>query len=298
MDISVFAVIGGDRRSAALAAMLAADGYTVYAAGLEKAPEPLPGVAMTDALTAASMAQAVILPVMPIAAACNTDGEHAAMLNAPLSEKPIHLDDTLAQKLSGREVYSGMCGRLRAVSPDYDALTLFDYGAQESFLLPNARLTAEAAVMLAVAHFPSALYDSRCLVTGYGRIGKALSQMLYALGSDVTVCARRASGLALAATTGCHTTDYTRLVQKADSFDIIFNTADAMVINADVIGHIDPKAVIFDLASAPWGTDDSTAQRRGITVMHCPGLPGKYSPLTAAKIIKDTVLSMTGGEKT
>ena len=137
------------------------------------------------------------------------------------------------------------------------------------------------------------LYECGCVVTGYGRIGKALSSMLCSLGAKVTVCARRASDRALARSTGCGVVGFDRLPRTAECADIIFNTADADVITKEVIDNMRPGALILDLASAPWGTDDLAAAQRGVNVMHCPGLPGKYSSVTAAGIIKDAVLNIT-----
>lgn len=283
MDISVFAVLGGDQRSAVLASLLAADGYTVYASGFDRSPELAQCAVLTDAVTAVTMSQAVILPAVPIRG-------QERRLNTPLSDDIIPLDAEFAGRLANIRCYTGMSERLCAVSPEYAALELFDYGLEESFLLPNARLTAEAAVMLAIQEYPAGLFDSRCIVTGFGRIGKALADMLYSLGADVTVCARKPADLALAWSRGYSAIEYPHLPSRAKDADIIFNTADALVIGGDVIERMDPRSLIIELASAPGGTDFAAAERRGIRTIKAWGLPGRYSPHTAAKIIKDTVL--------
>ena len=288
MDISVFAVLGGDMRSAVLASLLAAEGYTVFAAGFDSRPELIQCAALTDAYTAASMAQAAILPVMP-----TTDG---AMLFAPMSVGSIPIDERLCKALEHKLVYTGFADRVKRAAEKYGSLELRDYGRRESFLLPNARLTAEAAVMMAVETCPLALYDCKCLITGCGRVGKALAQMLGALGADVTVCARKAADLAFVRSTGLTAIDYIQLAVRAGEYDIAFNTADALVIGENVIRRMKKDARIIDLASAPGGTDFAAAERYGIAAETAPGLPGKYSPVTAAKIIRDTVLAMTGEE--
>lgn len=295
MDISVFAVLGGDKRSAILASLLAADGYTVYASGFDREPGLAQCAVLTDAATAVSMSQAVVLPVVPVRPD-SSDTVH--YLNTPLSDKTIPLDSALAGKLEKKKVYSGFCDRIRRISPEYAALMLYDYGNEESFLLPNARLTAEAALMLAISEYPAGLYDCGCVITGFGRIGKALAHMLYSLGADVTVCARKPADIALAAASGYNAINYTQLPAKVYDADIIFNTADAPVISENIIGKMNTPSLIIELASAPGGTDGAAAESRGIKVLWAWGLPGKYSPLTAAKIIKDTVLAMTGGENT
>ncbi|MBQ1554525.1 MAG: dipicolinate synthase, partial [Clostridia bacterium] len=84
MDQSIFAVIGGDARQAALANLLAAEGATVYCAGFEQMPHLLIGTASTDPRTAVLMSDIIILP-MP----ATRDG---VTLNAPLSQYRIALD--------------------------------------------------------------------------------------------------------------------------------------------------------------------------------------------------------------
>ena len=117
-------------------------------------------------------------------------------LNAPLARAPILLDSGLAQCLKGCTVLGGMAGRLRKRSPLWETLPVMDYYAREELTLGNAFLTAEGAVALAVEHSPGALGGSRCLVAGFGRIGKALCLALRGLGAQVDCAARKPWDLA------------------------------------------------------------------------------------------------------
>ena len=54
----------------------------------------------------------------------------------------------------------------------------------------NAALTAEGALFAAMRAQERALGDCDCLVIGWGRIGRALTEMLVALGARVTVASR------------------------------------------------------------------------------------------------------------
>ena len=55
----------------------------------------------------------------------------------------------------------------------------------------NAIATAEGAVALAMREQNTTLFDTRCVVLGYGRCGSALCRRLAALGAHVTAAARR-----------------------------------------------------------------------------------------------------------
>lgn len=290
MDNQVFAILGGDARQGCLASLLAAEGYTVFAAGFDREPQIAAGAVQTNVLTAAAMADVVVLPVMPTA-----DG---ATLNAEYSSEDIPLDERLCQSLRHTQVYTGFAGRISGISREYAELDLRDYSRQEAFLIKNAQITAEAALMLAIEHMPGAMYESRCLVTGYGRIGKALTPLLKATGAEVTVAARRAEDFARIESAGLRRVRYSRLSAEAHRFNLVVNTADALVLGEAFIKNMDPDAIIIDLASRPGGTDFEAAKRHGITALHALGLPGRYAPRTAARIIMDTVTEMMEEEHT
>ena len=290
MNNQVFAILGGDQRQGYLATLLASEGSTVFAAGFDKDPSKAAGAVHTSALTAAAMADVVILPVMP-----TTDG---STLNVEFSDEIIPLDEKLCQSLRHTQVYTGFAGRVKGISRKYAELDLRDYSQQEAFLIKNAQITAEAALMLAISHMPGAMYESRCLVTGYGRIGKALAPLLRATGAEVTVAARKQEDFARIESLGLRRACYSRLPSEAHRYDLVINTADALVLGEAFIKNMDPDAVIIDLASRPGGTDFNAAERSGIKAIHALGLPGRYAPRSAARIIMDTVTEMMEEEHT
>ncbi len=284
MDQCVFAVIGGDARQIALANLLAAEGITVYCSGFEHASRQLTGTASTDPLTAALMADVIILPMPP-----TRDGE---TLNAPLSTYRIALDEEFCGALTGKAIFAGMAEKLRAVAPAYAQLDLYDYYASESFLLKNARATAEGAVAELIIHFPRVICGSRILLTGCGRITGFLAPMLHGLGGMVTVAARKPSDRARIASLGMEALPFHKALRRAKEYAVVVNTVPAPVIDKRWIGALSPDALLIDLASAPGGIDQDECEKRGIRAITAQGLPGKYSPLTAAEIIKETVMSI------
>lgn len=290
MENKVFAILGGDRRMGCLATLLAAEGHTVFAAGFDKMPLAAAGAVHASAATAAAMADVVVLPVMPTA-----DG---ATLSTEFAQEKIILDDELCRNLRHKRIFTGFAGRIRDISRKYSELDLQDYSKQETFLIKNAQITAEAALMLAIEHMSGAMYESRCLVTGYGRIGKALAPLLRATGAAVSVAARRPEDFARIESCGFRPVRYSRLPAEAHSYDLAVNTADALVLGEAFIGSMDPDGIIIDLASRPGGTDFEAAARAGIKAIHALGLPGKYAPKTAARIIMDTVTEMMEEEHT
>ena len=284
MDRSIIAVVGGDARQIALANMLAAEGSTVYCSGFEHSAQQLVGIASTDPLTAALMADIVILPMPP-----TRDGQ---TLSAPLSSYRIELDGEFCEALTGKAVFAGMADKLRAVSPAFSRLNIYDYSASEAFLLRNAQATAEGAIAEIIANYSRTVCGSAFLITGCGRITGFLAPMLRALGGRVSVAARRPSDRAKTASLGMEALTFGRAARKAKEYDVIINTVPARVLDSRFIDSVSPDVMLMELASAPGGIDTAACEKRNIRVLRAPGLPGKYSPLTAAEIIKETVMSI------
>lgn len=290
MKRNIYAIIGGDKRYWNLAEIIAATGKTIFAAGFDMYDGECKGVIKTDSLTAAAMADNVILPLPP-----TKDG---VSVNAPYSSRIIRFDDAFKEALEPADIYTGFAEKLKKQQPFFEKLRLYDYSSQESFLMRNAHATAEAAVMLAIENMPIILACSRVLITGCGRIGKYVIQAMRALGASVSAASRSMYNTAYVYTTGAAPLDYKTAAENMGEFDLVINTADAMVITETMISRMKKSVVIIDLASYPGGTDFEAAEKYGIKTIHALGLPGKYSPVTAADIIWSTITGMKEEEHT
>lgn len=282
IQINSFAVIGGDQRQAEMAESLTEDGYTVFAAAMEGAIF-FNGVQKTTLQQAVENSQAVILP-LPV----SVDGK---TLNAPLSAQRIKLDDELAHLLAEKKVFCGMASRLTRTSDLWQGVPVYDYSAQEEFAVRNSVPTAEGAIEIAMREYPGTINGSRCLVAGYGRIGKVLCGMLRGLGAQVTAAARKPKDLAWIESAGCRAIPTSQL-WNTGGYDLIFNTVPQMVFDAHTLARCAGDALVIDLASAPGGVDFEAAKRLGIRTIQALSLPGKCAPRAAGKIIKTTVYHM------
>lgn len=153
----------------------------------------------------------------------------------------------------------------------------------------NALPTAEGALQLAMENTERTIHASRCLVIGYGRIGKLLAERLLALGAEVTVSARRYGDLAWIDAWGYQSLRTGALTGELERFDLIFNTAPALILDAARLEEVREDCVILDLASAPGGVDFDAARRLGRQVIAAPGLPGKAAPRSAAAAIRESI---------
>ena len=69
--------------------------------------------------------------------------------------------------------------------------------------------------------------------------------------------------------------------------DYVVNTVPAMVADESVLSLLKKECKVIDLASVQGGVDYEAARRMGISAVLLPGIPGKYAPVTAGKILAD-----------
>ncbi|MBR4889477.1 MAG: dipicolinate synthase [Clostridia bacterium] len=262
------ALLGGDARMLYCAGMLEETGSTVHLFGFEN--EPAVRRDCVSAEEAVARARVVLLP-MPV----SRDREH---LLAPLARQPVELSDRLAELLQGRLVFCGMVQNLPETAA-WKKLPVIDYYKDEELLAENARITAEAALFEAMKALPGTLYDARCLVAGFGRIGKALAAMLRGLGARVTVAARKPEDRVLARALGAETTPFT---PQLPACEVVFNTVPQPVFTGAVPLPAETKLYI-ELASRPGLLPEGNTA--GAEVIAAASLPGKYAPRAAGRAI-------------
>ena len=168
---------------------------------------------------------------------------------------------------------------------------------REELLAANAVATAEGAIGVLLGEMERTLWRSRVLVTGWGHVARALAPRLAALGAGVCVCARSPGARAWIAAEGLEALGLPELQDALPGCGIVINTVPAPMLTAARVAGMKPDALILDLASAPGGTDFEAARAFGIRALTAPGLPGKWSPQTAAEAVRDAVYNILEDEK-
>jgi dipicolinate synthase subunit A len=213
-------------------------------------------------------------------------------LNADNLSTEVSLRDIAMLAGKKRLVVGGRLTEHTKALLDIYSVRWADYALRDEFEILNAVPTAEGAIQIALEEFPFTLQGSSVIVTGYGKVAKALSERLHALGAKVTVCARRAEARAEARSANLSAIDFEALPECAKHCDILFNTVPAKVIGRDALASLGKGRGVIDLASKPGGVDLDEAKTLGINVIWALSLPGKCAPLTAGKIIEETVRSI------
>lgn len=190
---------------------------------------------------------------------------------------PIPVKEYMFDNLEGKAVFYGV--------GDYKG---FDYNKVKSFLLENAFLTSEGAIALYKENSNMSIYNSKVLITGYGRIAQALHRALMSMGADVTICSRSRESTALSVFNGANHITFDQLKNK-NSYDIVFNTVPHIIFTKAELDALDDDAVLIDLASFPGGVDTLYAKSKGIKLIDGKRLPSRYSKKAAGFLIGKTV---------
>lgn len=268
-----FGVIGGDRRQAELARLLAADGNTVCTYGLDRWKPGGEG-----SLDHAALADTVILP-LPL---CKGDG----VLNC--EEGPAPTTDLFRRLHPGQMILAGQVKPQQRQEAAVCGLTLEDYFLREELTVANAAATAEAAIQVAMEQLDRTLLGMPCLVLGFGRIGKLLSHRLHGLGAQVTATARKPEDLAWIRAFGWRPLETGALDGKLGAFGAVFSTIPSPVLGAPLLAQLPKDCLCVDLASVQ-GIDLAAAERLGLPHVWARSLPGRMVPRTAAVVIRDAV---------
>ncbi len=280
----IFAVCGGDERLVRLARLLLEDGHRVRLFALEGAPLPEGARVCSSAPEAVSGADCAVLPLPALSA--------RGLLNAPLAAEPHCAGEIFGASRTGQVICAGMAtDELRALA-DSAGARLFDYNAREEFQAVNAVATAEGAIGMLLRETERTLWGRSVLVIGRGRLGRALAPRLRALGAEVCVSSRTPGELAWTEAEGCMAADTRALSGLMGGFDIVINTVPALVLTAARLAELPEEALVLDLASRPGGTDFEAARAFGLRALPAPGLPGKWSPETAAEAVRAAVYNI------
>lgn len=281
-DITTFGIVGGDKRQLFLAKSISDNCYDVILGGFDKL-QSTGAITLADVKTAILESDAVIFPLPSVRA----DGS----INTPFSDRTVILDEEETDSLLHKPVFVSMRDKFVKAYPKLRDARVFDYASKEEFAILNALPTAEGAVECAMNRFEGTISGSKCMVVGFGRIGKILSGILKSLDADVTVCARKESDFAYISALGYKSRN-TKSLKSVQGYDIVFNTVPAMIFDKTLLMNTDRNTLIIDLASLPGGVDFEAAHKFNTDAVRALSLPGKCAPKTAGEIIKTTVFNI------
>lgn len=159
----------------------------------------------------------------------------------------------------------------------------------EAYIRENALISAEGALYAAMTHINFTLRGARCAVVGYGRIGQELTRLLIAFGAQVHVIARREESRQQAQAAGAQTYGIDALPEALAGVQLLFNTVPSQIITPAALQQLSANALVMELASPPYGFDIAAARELGLNAVLESGIPSRYAPHTAAKLLIDHI---------
>ena len=272
------ALLGGDNRELILlCALMDNKNYEVrcYGQPSELLPEGLiPSASLQDALKGADI---LILPMAGVSAYGMIFNVFGQLLKLG-SEDLVLMSERAA-------VISGIAGAYLKSICQEAGKTLITTAETDAIAVPNSIPTAEAAISLAIKNSEETINGSKSLIIGYGRIGQALACRLRALGSDTEITNRGEALKQKASGDGFTVIDWQDYDKRLSEYDYIFNTVPAMVLPYKALRRVRKNTLVMDLASLPGGVDFKAALELGLNAIQALGLPGKFSPVSAGKIL-------------
>lgn len=202
----------------------------------------------------------------------------------------LTIDDFLGYISPSASVFGGMFSLDFEEKLKEKNITYYDFGKDESFTRFNAHLTAQGVLRLLLENAERYLPSKKVLITGYGRISKALVSFLKGLSMDVYIAARSVSQRNEAELFGLKAIDICDIERSVYVFDYIINTVPFQIFSSDAVRNIKQGAVYFEVASRPFGAGEKDFEETGKKYILASQLPGRFYPeQSAGAILKSLV---------
>ncbi len=289
MELSSITILGGDLRHCYTAEYLHKKGWQVACFHTPKFPQST-GIQISDSLKLALEYSDLILLPTPL----SKDGIHlfqteTAFPCIPLSElwetiKPgcvsvaISLQKEYLQQLTDRNC------PLLSLTQSLD------------FATENAQLTAEGLLSELIRCTPFSLSGANILLLGYGNCGSAISRLLKPLCRKIYLLEQQSEKRQQAKVDGLCPISAENFSQVLPQCKILINTVPAPVLEPSSLLLLDSYCHIFDIASAPFGFPADITEKCLLPYYRLPGIPGRFSPISAGKMIGKTIERMTEHE--
>lgn len=276
-------VLGGDDRSIKLANLLQKDGHNIKLFGFDKLENNI--FKISENLDLAIEKSDIVIGPLP----CSNDN---ILLNTPLYSQQIRIEEIFSNMNKDQIFIGGKISKeISDMAKNYD-IHIMDLFKREEIAVLNAIPTAEGAIQVAMEETETTIHGANIMILGFGRIGKILAKMLQGIGANVYVEARSYSDLAGIQSYGYNPIHLTEIELYLQEMDLVFNTIPSMILDEEMLLKLKKECLVVDLASIPGGVDFEKAKELGINTIWALGLPGKVAPMTAAKIMKDTIYNI------
>lgn len=286
MKNASFLIVGGDKRQTYCAHILKEKGHDISTFLVPEFPSQNLSL---EALKKAVSASKYILCPTPFS-------KDSLNINTTLEYSDIHLPADLLMPLLN-ENHTLIGGAIPKNITDIltkKEISYYDLMHFKSLTYANACLTAEGLLKYIIESIPFSIAGSNVLILGFGRCGSAIARTLNLLGANLTIYNRNKYYECKAKALGFKTRKVLSADTSLSKHEIIINTIPDIIYTKEHLSHTDKSAYLFEVASAPGGFDMDYITSNKMFYKNCPGIPGKTSPKTAARIICDVITEEIG----
>ena len=192
-------------------------------------------------------------------------------------------------KLLPENIYL-FCGN---IAPEYQSvlkeknITFVNLLLDEHFAVENAKLTAEGVLALMIEGTEKSIFENNVLILGAGRIAKSCAMLFTKLGIKFSIATfNKTEYENCFYYTNSNFYEYA-FVDKISTFDIIINTRPMLFIDENIIKKIAPNTLFIETASIDCLDKEKV---KNFTFLPAPGLPQKYSCISASKLMLTKIL--------
>lgn len=289
MESSSITILGGDLRQCHAAEYFCSRGWEVMCYHAPDFPWH-PQIQQAGCLEQALLHSNLILAPTPL----TQDGFNLFQAEAAYPSCPL---ESLWQGLTSSHTLAAFALPENIENrPDWKGCKLLTFGNDAGFTAENAALTAEGLLSEVIRCTPFALSAATILLLGYGSCGQEISKLVHPLCKKIYLIEQDAQKRESAKDYGLSPVTQEDLSRTLPQCQILINTVPAPVLEPSALSLLHSSCHLFDIASAPYGFPSDTTRKCLLPYYRLPGIPGRFSPVTAGEIIGRTIERMTEHE--
>lgn len=160
-----------------------------------------------------------------------------------------------------------------------DNIKVFEFLKYGQFVCKNAIITAKSALLYILKREKSEPPSNKVLVAGFGRVGRALVEVLRPFYGSVDILTTHPENAVF----------YGNPILKSEcdfgAYDVVISTVPSRIFGEEELSAFKPEARLIELASKPYSFDTESADRLKLGYDILPSLPAKVMPYQAARIM-------------
>lgn len=167
-------------------------------------------------------------------------------------------------------------------------IKVFNLLTDELFAIKNAKLTAEGILCLILQNTENSIFESKILIMGSGRVGKATAILFEKMGVKFSLFSSTEDSFnSNHLFSGKHILG-SSLKNELSKFDIIINTIPAKILDENDLKNIKSNCLFLEIASIQ---SIAPTPENAFTYLLCPALPQRFSSQTAGKYMFECIIN-------